>query len=186
MLKRSATTLAIFATAGTLAIAQAKRPVPPEGDRVQERQRQKEPAIPPPMREPGQPINLQIELTITDQTGPGEPSRKTVTMIVADRERGSIRTSGYVMTASGRRDIVINVDARPTILKDGAIRMDFGLEYQPAGITQADASGERGQTGLNEHINVVLQSGRPQLVSQAADPRSDRRISVELKATIAK
>jgi hypothetical protein len=39
---------------------------------------------------------------------------------------------------------------------------------------------------MNEQVGVVLDSGKPLVVSQAFDPTSDRRISVELKATILK
>src|SRR5918996_1658256 len=62
------------------------------------------PAEQPPSRpEPaGQPVNVKLDLTITDQLGPGEPSKKTVTMIVADRESGSIRSGGSVVVAGNR------------------------------------------------------------------------------------
>src|SRR4051812_24939060 len=40
--------------------------------------------------------NVSIELTISDQTGASEPLKKVVTMIVADRQMGSVRSSGNV------------------------------------------------------------------------------------------
>jgi hypothetical protein len=42
------------------------------------------------------------------------------------------------------------------------------------------------QTGLNERIVTILESGKPIVISQAADPTSDRRIGVEVRATILK
>lgn len=146
-------------------------------------------------REPAQLANIRIELTITDQTGPGEPSKKVVTMHVADQRTGSIRTRGWVMTPQGRRDVEINVDASPHILKDGTVRVDLGLEYQPIGaagpppLRAAEAVSppqlpESAQTTLNERISTILESGKPLVISQAADPASDRRISVEARATI--
>jgi hypothetical protein len=37
---------------------------------------------------------------------------------------------------------------------------------------------------LNERISTILESGKPLVISQAADPASDRRISVEARATV--
>ena len=91
---------------------------------------------------PGQPINIKLEITITDQGAPGEPSRKTVSMVVADRAVGSVRTAGtQIMTATGPQPLLINVDATPMLLKDGSIRLQFGLEYQPRPGGEAPASG---------------------------------------------
>jgi hypothetical protein len=128
----------------------------------------------------GQPVNVRLDLTITDQTGPGEPLKKVVTMVVADHSNGSIRSTGSVRT-QGR--VQINVDARPQILPSGAIRLALGLEYNPRTLGN-DAPTE--WSSLNEQIGVVLQPGKPLVISQAADPASDRKISVEVLATVMK
>jgi hypothetical protein len=39
---------------------------------------------------------------------------------------------------------------------------------------------------MNQSLTVVLQSGKPLMISQAADPVSDRKVNVEVKATILK
>jgi hypothetical protein len=101
-------------------------------------------------------------------------------MLVADREIGSIRSSGSVRNS---RRVQINVDVRPQILQSGAIRVMLGLEYNP-GTLGNDAPTE--WSSLNEQIGVVLQPGKPLMVSQAADPASDRKITVELTATLLK
>jgi hypothetical protein len=87
----------------------------------------------------------------------------------------------------GRRDVSISVDARPTILtgREGAVQIDLTLSYQPTG-TAAGGDAGSAQTGLTERIITILESGKPLVVSQAADPISDRRISTELRATILK
>jgi hypothetical protein len=65
--------------------------------------------------------------------------------------------------------------------------VDLGLEYQPTTPSGGNASqAVEGMSNLNERISVILESGKPLTISQAADPTSDRRISVELKATILK
>ena len=140
-------------------------------------QKSEQPRPEPPL---GQPVNIKLDLTITDQTGPGDPIRKVVTLVVADRHSGSIRSTGSVRS-QGR--VQINVDARPQILQSGAIRLTLGLEYNPRTLGN-DSPTE--WSSLNEQIGVVLQPGKALVVSQAADPASDRKISVEVLASILK
>jgi hypothetical protein len=190
MLKQFLTTICCCAVMTGVAGAQAATP-PGQAQAQPAPERAAAPSKPP---EPSQPLNIRLELTILDQTGPGEPSRKVVTMNVADRFSASIRTSGWVLTKEGRRDVSINVDARPIVLrnKEGAVQLELGLSYQPTGLaaaagsTAASADAGSAQTGLNERITTILENGKPLLVSQASDPSLDRRISVEVKATILK
>jgi hypothetical protein len=126
----------------------------------------------------GQPTNIKLDLTITDQTGPGEPAKKVVTMVVADRGNGSIRSVANVRA----QRVQINVDAQPIILQNGAIRLRLGLEYNPR-LTGTDAPES---SSLNEQITVILDAGKPMIVSQAADPSSDRKIMVEVRASLLK
>jgi hypothetical protein len=158
---------------------------------------------PRPERAPepaGQPVNIKLEINIADQAGPGEPTKKTVTMIVSDRQPGSIRSRGNVRVGGRWENVTINVDGRAVLLREGQVRVDLGLEYQPRGAgdgappAQAGAPSptpnvpplEPSSSNLNQRISVVLESGKPLVVSQAADPASDRRITVELKATVLK
>jgi hypothetical protein len=184
--------LAVCAAAVSMGAVEAQTTASPPAAREQATEKPAPPAKP---AEPPQLVNVRIELTILDQTGPGEPSRKVVTMHVADRQSASIRTSGWVFTKEGRRDVSINVDARPAVLKgkEGSVQVELGLQYQPTGTAGSGpatdltgASAGSTQTGLNERISAILESGKPLLISQAADPTSDRRISVEMKATILK
>ena len=58
----------------------------------------------PPAPE-GLPNNIRIEVTITDQAGPGEAAKRTVSMIVADRRNGIVRSQWHrSRRASGRFD----------------------------------------------------------------------------------
>ena len=186
MLRQSAVAAAFAALVFTSSIV-AQQPAPA----AQQLPAKERPlAIEPPAPQPtpraveGQPVNIRIEITISEATGPGEPAHKLVTMILADRQNGSIRTSGWVRMTGERRDVVINVDARPILLRDNAVRVELGLQYQPAGSSQTATNTDVAQTGLNERLNTILESGKPLVVSQASDPASDRRISVEVKATI--
>ena len=165
---------AILFAALVIAAPHAQDVVPATPDK------QKPQTVPVDVAAGGQPVNIKLDVTITDQTGPGEPIRKVVTLIVADRTNGSIRSTGSVRS-QGR--VQINVDARPQILQSGVIRLMMGLEYNPRTLGN-DAPTE--WSSLNEQLGVVLQPGKPLLVSQAADPASDRKITVELTATILK
>jgi hypothetical protein len=146
--------------------------------------KQDKPAPKPPAPE-GLPNNIKLELTITDQAGPGEAAKRTVSMIIADRKNGSVRSSGQVLTPGGRFNVMLNVDAMPVIIKDGLMRLDVSLEYVPKPGSENASSGE-GRGSLNERLSLLVESGKPLVVSQASDPTSDRRISVELTATLLK
>ena len=73
----------------------------------------------------------------------------------------------------------------PIIIKDGLMRLDVTLEYVPKPGSENASSGE-GRGSLNERLSLLVESGKPLVVSQASDPTSERRISVELTATILK
>src|SRR6266536_1492486 len=50
------------------------------------------PAAPRARRE-GQPVNVKVEVTVTDQRGTGAPLKKSITVVVADSMGGRIRSS---------------------------------------------------------------------------------------------
>jgi hypothetical protein len=176
MLKRTLVTVLTLTLLGVSSQAQQEKPAPPPAS--------KPVATAAPVPE-GLPINVRIELTITDQAGPGEAGKRTVSMIVADRKNGSIRSQGQVTPPGNRFVVTLNVDATPRIVKDGLIRLDLGLEYVPKPGTDNVNTGE-GRAQLNERLSLMVESGKPMLISQASDPTSDRRIAVELTVTILK
>ena len=155
--------------------------------------------------EPALPVNIKIEMSITDQSGTNPPAKKTVSMIVGDRQRNSIRSSASVrvpttvmgpakpgdppgpMVSYNYRNVTINVDAHPTIIQKepNKLTLEFVIQYAPkSGGGQEDL--EPGMASLNESMTVILESGKPMTVSQAADPTSDRKITVEVTASILK
>ena len=164
------TLLALAAPAAQTPAAQTPAVQPP---------RTPEPASRP---DPAQPINIRVELTISEQTGQAAPAKKVVTLMTSDRQNGSIRSGGSVRSGERYRTVSINVDARPTLLRESSLRMDLTLEYQPQ--STAAASAEPGLWTVTERVNVVLESGKPLLVSETFDPTSDRRVTVEVKATV--
>jgi len=138
-------------------------------------------AAPKPV-EPGQAVNVRIELTITDQRGDTTPITKTVSMIASDRSSSRIRTQGDVRTPLGFRPVILNVDARPILIRDNRARVELTVEYRPVA---AEADTEKSTTpNINESLSVILEDGKPMLISQSADPVTDRKVKVEAKMTI--
>jgi hypothetical protein len=131
--------------------------------------------------------NVQVELTLTDQMGSGPPEKKTVPMIVSSGNWGKIRSSGSVIQiGDAPYGVDLGIDARPFVSTDGAIQLEFTLNYAPPKAAADPREPRQRPTGINQSQTLVLQSGKPMVISQAADPVSDRKVSVEIKATVLK
>jgi hypothetical protein len=136
-------------------------------------------------------VNVQIELTIADQSGSGSPAKKTVSMLVADSTMGRIRASARARQMEPSKDTGfvgtgLNVDARPQLLENDRIMLELTIEYSPLLTGTGLDKVMQSPTELNESIRVILTNGKPVVISQAADPLTDRKITVEVKATIVK
>ncbi len=129
--------------------------------------------------------NVRYELTITDQRSEGPAVVKTVSATVVDRSPARIRTSGAVRTPMGMRDVVLNVDITPTLVNVNGVtkmRVSMSIEYRPVAL---ESDTEKSSTPtINESLTVVLEDGKPLVISQSADPATDRKVKVEVKATI--
>lgn len=132
--------------------------------------------------------NVQIELTLTDQLGVNAPEKKTVSMIASSGSWGKIRSTGTIRPdGDAPYPVVLNVDARPFVSIEGPIQLELTFEYVPLKSTGDVKEGARQRpSGINQSQTVILQSGRRLIVSQAADPISDRKVVVEVLATILK
>jgi hypothetical protein len=70
----------------------------------------------------------------------------------------------------------LNVDARPFVSIGCPIQLELTVVYAPAFATGTPREPAKTQpVKVNQSLTVVLQSGRPLMISQAADPASDRR-----------
>ncbi len=145
------------------------------------------PAPPPPPAPPrrGQPINIKIDVVITDQRGTAAPVKKTLSVIVGDQQTGLIRSDAWIANAVGT--VPLHVDAEPELLPDGKIRLRFGLNYD------LPSEGQTGSTtdhvmkfAIRENVALVLENGKALQVTQSADPVGDRQVMVEVKATVLK
>ena len=148
------------------------------------------PTTPPPAQAPGQNQpraeppsswqNVKIDIVVVDSGTPEPQNRKSVSMLVLDGRSGAVRS--FAGNSSH-----INVDASPTIRADGMIYLRVTFEYR------IDVSGQQPQPAPNayninfsESLYLVVPDGRPVTASQAADPRSDRKVTVEITATVQK
>ena len=112
--------------------------------------------------------NIRIDVSITDSAE--KTQKKVVSMLVADRNGGRIRSSN--------EKGVLNVDANTWTEGEGRITLALTVEYMPDRATH--------NTLLNQSITLVLQTGKPTLISQSADPGTDRKVTVEVTATVVK
>jgi hypothetical protein len=136
---------------------------------------------------------VRAEITITDNLGAG-PAKKTVSMLVADGRSGQIRSSMQIQqnapgmaggpVAMQSFNITLNVDATPEVLPDGRIFITMSVQYTPdAGYSVA---GAMKPAALNEALAVVLTDGKQTMLAQSADPQGERRVTLEVTATVVK
>jgi hypothetical protein len=132
--------------------------------------------------------NVQIELTLSDQTGSNPADKKTVNMVVSSGHWGKVRSAATVFAIGEPQYVVeLNVDARPLVSVEGPVQLELTFVYAPLKGPGDPREGARQRpSGINQSQTVVLQSGKPLIVSQAADPVSDRKVVVEVKATVLK
>ncbi|HUQ86574.1 MAG TPA: hypothetical protein VM096_03385 [Vicinamibacterales bacterium] len=131
--------------------------------------------------------NVQLELTLSDQVGAAAAEKKTVSMIASSGSWGKIRSAATIRDGDAPYAVLLNVDARPLVTIDGAVQLELTFEYAPLKSAGEQKEGARQRpSGINQSQTVILQSGKPLIVSQAADPVNDRKVVVEVKATVLK
>jgi hypothetical protein len=142
-----------------------------------------------PQQNPVEAVNIRLDLTIsvTDARGVTVGPAKSASLHVVNRDNGRIRMGrlanvGEANMVVARMPPVLNVDATPWILSAGRVRVSLSFEYSPG-----HSEGDKGEPiHINERLSAILDDGKPVVVSQTADPASDRQVKVELKATILK
>lgn len=124
--------------------------------------------------QPGQLVNIQIDIVLTTDGGNQPPTRKTVTLTLADKQEGSVRSMdrGAGPQAGGS----LNVDARPVMQANGQVLTRIGLEF----------SGTEDVPFVQVRAQPLLESGRALRISRAVSPRTDRSVTVEVTATVLK
>lgn len=129
--------------------------------------------------------NVRLDLTITDQTTENaSPVKKAISMLLAERGNGRVRSSGIVHAnpSAVPYQVSLNADAFIERVESERIRLQITVEYAPVGAEGAGA-GQRGSP-LNQSVIVVLTNGKPTVIVQAADPLTDRKVTLEATAAI--
>jgi hypothetical protein len=182
----------LFAAASQLALAQPPPPAPASGQPPRASTPTPAPApaaatpAAPAPRRAGQPVNVKIDVTISDQASGTAPAlKKTVSVVTGDGMSGFIRSEANYSNIGG---VPLNVDTEPEILADGKIRVRVNLQYDlPGGTTAVEpgnVAGRLNKTLIRENLSLVLESGKPLVAAQSADPVGDRQVTIEVKATI--
>ena len=141
------------------------------------------PAIEEVVKVPPGP-NVRVEFTITDQQTGVPTTNKMVMLTTSNRQWGRIRSQ---ITSRIYGGAPLNVDARPTVTQDGRISLELTIEYAQGRNSEVEANSDKiYQVSINESLTALLENGKPLLVTQSADPISDRKVTVEVKATIVK
>jgi hypothetical protein len=151
------------------------------------------PAAAPAKPAPAQPINMRIDVTITDQRADAPAIVKTVSLTTSDTFWGRIRTQGEAQLPNGQRvPVVLNVDAKPVLVHDGMARVEMTIEYRPSDVMMGGVAATPGRDpsgvtpNINESLVAILDDGKSMLISQSADPVGDRKVKVEAKMSILK
>jgi hypothetical protein len=138
-----------------------------------------DPARASPRGAEGLPINVKVDVTITDQSGTAQPFKKTISVTVADRQSGMIRSSIQVAVPSttftplavGAADkgqgggaaitplasysyhsVNLNLDVREVAIEDNFVRLRLGIEYSPVD-DRADQDVKAGVAGVPSFAN---------------------------------
>ena len=126
--------------------------------------------------------NVRVEFTLNDQQTGAPTTSKTVILTTSNRQWGRIRSQ---ITSRIYGGAPLNVDARPTVTQDGRISLELTIEYSQGRNSEVEANSDKiVQVSINESLTALLESGKPLMVTQSADPISDRKVTVEVKATI--
>lgn len=138
---------------------------------------------PEPKAPPGQLLNIRVDVKITDERPGLAPITKTLSVTVADGHNGMVRsTTESSFGASGNfRNVPLNVDVAPR-LEGNRVRLRVTLDYKF--VDPADP--KAGSHEVKESLSLVLESGRTVRAAESADPLTDRKVSLDVTATILK
>jgi hypothetical protein len=140
-------------------------------------------------------FNVRFDITITDQAGSNPPTKKTLNVIAANRSSGAIRSKVAVAipsyTPPGQpsrgpifEDLPLNLDFKVDHVEGARIRALVGLNYETfMPVTVDDRTWSR-RSAVTMNQTVILESGKPTIVSQSADAATDRKVTVEVTATL--
>jgi hypothetical protein len=117
-------------------------------------------------------VNIQVDVSIVTEGGTEGTSRKMLTLTLADRQEGAVRS----MERSVGSQATLNVDARPVVQPNGKVLTRISLEFQTSNDVPL----------VQVRAQPLLDSGKPLRISRAVSPKTDRSVTVEVTATVLK
>lgn len=174
------------------------RPAPPaaapQPPQPPERPQAARPAVRAPGAEPSKGVNIRVDATVTESRGTEVVAKKVLSVTVVDGENGSVRSTLSVpfqpkgSPGFSYDKAPLNMDARVRLLDDNRVRVALVLDYKGGRLETADGQegAEAIDQGIRQAVTVVLENGKPMVVAQSADAIGERRVTLEVKATVLK
>ena len=127
-------------------------------------------------------VNIKLTVKITD-TGSGGAQTKTVSLIMANKGSGRVRSQGTTLASNVNHGSELNVDANATLFKSGVVNTWLTITYTPEW-AEADVTK---MTGVSQQVSLYLKDGVPTVIAQAADPtKGSRSVAIEVTVSVMK
>jgi hypothetical protein len=206
----AAATTAVAQDATTSAIEQTPAPPPPEPPRPDATTVPRTPRPPraaattppePPVRvESTKSVNIRVDATIIESRGDQTIGRRVISATMVDGENASVRSMAFVPMRQTDEDAgkapnvvvpvqqtraLLNMDAKARLRADSKVQVWLTVESQSAGIDLGEA-GKASDATIRQSVSVLLDPGTPIVVAQSADAVGNRRLTLEVKATVLK
>jgi hypothetical protein len=124
---------------------------------------------------------VKVDVTISDQRGAQPPITKTVSLTVADRGTGQIRSEGRIRVAKeGVYQVKLAVDLIRPVIEGNKVHASLAVSYDTPAVGDETTLG----TDVRHNLTIVLENGKAVTVAESADPAADRRVTLQVKATI--
>jgi hypothetical protein len=185
------------------------QPTPPQTPKTQPLKVVQEAPVVVPVA-PSSNMNVRIDVTIIDQTGAGAPTKKTVSLTVADGGRGSVRSGVTVPIPSttfapqpvkegdtrpigsswSYRDMGLSLDVTGAQIRGNYVRLRLAVEYNPVDEKMATAEGPgtawlaQGPASFarfSQSLDLSLENGKPLVVASSSDPVPSRNRTASLE-----
>jgi hypothetical protein len=125
----------------------------------------------------GQPVNIRLDVSVTDQSGAGPAQPKTLTVLLADRAMSRTRSS--------YEDRTIDVDARASLV-GSRIRVTLTIASNGMRLPGAPVTAAQFINDWRNSFTLLLDNGKSETALESSDAAKNRKTSVDVKATIQK
>ncbi len=215
------TTTLLFLPAVGTAAPSAQEPTPQgqehrlqqQPQQQQQQQPQQEPQPSPRAQRPeaAPVVNVRVDVTLTDQTGAGQPFTKNVGVDVAAtntpmgsaaRSRSAVQVPVRTTTVAGDnsgaaspvvaysyRNMSLNLDVSNVTVEGNRVQLHLAVEYSPVDERTAEARDIEtlaSFASFQQAMTLVLDNGKPLVVAESSDPVAtrNRKVRLEARATI--